>query len=148
MYKEFKQKEGETMAGNANSGYSIAFKMSEQMLQKKIDEYRKEYGTGRHGMVSWPQFCAFLGYAESVVGECYRKGKEGRNAYSGRAELLEAFRTECKALTMATCNKQQQLAKDECRCDYFSAAETGTTDNSIRILFGSPGDDRWMQAMK
>lgn len=136
------------MAGNANSGYSIAFKMSEQMLEKKINEYRKEYGSGRHGMVSWPQFCAFLGYAESVVGECYRKGKEGRNAYTGRADLLEAFRTECKALTMATCNKQQQLAKDECRTDYFAPPDAGMGDAGIKILFGSPGDDRWIEAMK
>lgn len=136
------------MAGNANSGYSIPFKMSEAMLEKKIDTYRKEYGKGQHGMVSWPQFCAYLGYAESVVGECYRKGKEGKNAYTGRADLLEAFRTECKALTMATCNKQQQLAKDECRADYFTLPETGTADNSVKILFGVAGDDRWMQAMK
>ena len=136
------------MAGNANSGYSIAFKMSEAMLEKKIAEYKQEYGGGRHGMVSWPQFCAFLGYAESVVGECYRKGKEGRNAYTGRSELLEAFRTECKALTMATCNKQQQLARDECRTDYFAAPEVGAGDASLKILFGSPGDDRWIQAMK
>jgi hypothetical protein len=136
------------MAGNANSGYSIAFKMSEAMLEKKIAEFKKEYGTGKHGIVSWPQFCAFLGYSEAIVAECYWKGKEGKNAYSGRAELLEAFRTECKALTMSTCNKQQQLAKDECRTDYFASPELGTTDSSIKILFGTAGDDRWMQAMK
>jgi hypothetical protein len=136
------------MAGNANSGYSIAFKMSEAMLEKKIAEFKKEYGTGKHGIVSWPQFCAFLGYSESIVAECYRKGKEGRNAYTGRSDLLESFRTECKALTMATCNRQQQLARDECRADYFSCQDTGTADNSVRILFGSPGDDRWVQAMK
>jgi hypothetical protein len=49
---------------------------------------------------------------------------------------------------MATCNRQQQLARDECRADYFSAPEAGTGDNSIKVLFGSPGDDRWLQAMK
>lgn len=136
------------MAGNANSGYSIPFKMSEAMLAKKIDQFRKEYGEGQNGMVSWPQFCAFIGYSESIVGECYRKGKEGKNAYTGRSDLLEAFRTECKALTMATCNKQQQLARDECRADYFAAPDLAAGDGAIKILFGVPGDDRWMHAMK
>ena len=136
------------MAGNANSGYSIAFKMSEDKLRSKIEQYRKEYGNGQNGMVSWPQFCAFLGYSEAIVGECFRKGKEGKNAYSGRADLLELFRTECKALTMATCKGQQQLARDECRADYFTLDNNGMKDNSVRILFGSPGDDRWVEAMK
>ena len=136
------------MAGNANSGYSIPFKMSEAMLEKKINQFREEYGNGQYGMVSWPQFCAFLGYSEAVVGECYRKGKECRNAYTGRSDLLEAFRTECKALTMATCNKQQQLAKDECRADYFAAPDLAAGDRSIKVLFGTAGDDRWQQAMK
>lgn len=136
------------MAGNANSGYSIPFKMSETTLAKKIDEFRRDYGSGQFGMVSWPQFCAFIGYSEAIVGECYRKGKEGRNAYTGRSELLEAFRTECKALTMATCNKQQQLARDECRNDYFAAPEAAVGDSSIKVLFGVANDDRWIQAMK
>ena len=136
------------MAGNANSGYSIAFKMSESMLEKKIDQFRKEYGKGQHGIVSWPQFCSFIGYSEALVGECYRKGKEGKNAYTGRAELLESFRTECKALTMATCNRQQQLARDECKTDYFAPPDLAAGDGSIRVLFGVPGDDRWMSAMK
>jgi hypothetical protein len=136
------------MAGNANSGYSIPFKMSEATLEKKIAEFKKEYGTGKHGIVSWPQFCAFLGYSEAIVAECYWKGKEGKNAYSGRSDLLESFRTECKALTMATCNRQQQLARDECRADYFSLDNDSTKDNSIKIMFGTAGDDRWVQAMK
>lgn len=136
------------MAGNANSGYSIPFKMSEDMLKRKIDEYKKEYGTGKHGIVSWPQFCAFLGYSEAIVAECYWKGKEGKNAYTGRSELLEAFRTECKALTMATCSRQQQLARDECRCDYFRLEGDSTGDGVLIVKFGCPGDDRWIQAMK
>lgn len=134
------------MAGNANSGYSIPFKMSEQMLEKKIEEFKKEYGTGKHGIVSWPQFCAFIGYSEAIVAECYWKGKEGVNAYNGRSKLLEAFRTECKSLTMATCSRQQQLARDECRHDYF-ALEDSTKENTLKVIFGCPGDDRWMKAM-
>ena len=136
------------MAGNANSGASIAFRMSEDKLREKIDSFRKEFGDGQHGMVSWPLFCAYLGYSEAVVRECYQKGKEGKNAYSGRADLLETFRTECKALTLATCSKQQMLAKDEARADYFSNPEDSTGSASIAVLFGCPGDDRWMEAMK
>ena len=136
------------MAGNANSGYSIAFKMSESMLEKKIDQFRKEYGKGQHGIVSWPQFCSFIGYSEALVGECYRKGKESKNAYTGRAELLESFRTECKAMTKATSNRQQQLARDECKTDYFAPPDLAAGDGSIKVLFGIKGDDRWMNAMK
>jgi hypothetical protein len=49
---------------------------------------------------------------------------------------------------MATCNKQQQLARDECRMDYFSPEEVGLGQAGVRVLFGSPGDDRWIEAMK
>ena len=136
------------MAGNSNSGNSIAFRISENELEKKIKQFREEYGEGQHGMVSWPLFCSFLGYSEAVVRECYQRGKESKNAYSGRADLLEAFRTECKALTLATCSKQQQLAKEEINRDYFTSEADGPGDNSIRVLFGCAGDDRWIDAMK
>ena len=136
------------MAGNANSGGSIPFRISEEMLKKKIDAFRKEYGKGQHGMVSWPQFCAFLGYSEAIVRECYQKGREGKNAYSGRADLLEAFRTEVKSMTMATCNKMQALARDEARNDYFASESIAEGNHSIQVLFGVAGDDRWIDAMK
>ena len=136
------------MAGNANSGASIAFRISEDKLRSLIASFRAEYGEGQHGMVSWPLFCAYLGYSEAVVRECYQHGKSGKNAYSGRADLLETFRTECKALTMATCSKQQMLARDEARTDYFSNPEDGPGDDRIEVVFGCPGDDRWLEAMK
>jgi len=99
-------------------------------------------------MVSWPMFCSFLGYSEAVVRECYVRGSESANAYTGRAKLLEAFRTECKALTLATCNKQQQLAKEEINADYFHSPEDEAKGTEIRVVFGCPGDERWMEAMK
>ena len=136
------------MAGNLNSGNVIPFRMSEAELQKKIELFRKHFAGGSNGMVTWPRFCAFLGYSEAIVAECYWKGKEGKNAYTGRSELLEAFRTECKALTMATCSRQQQLARDECRCDYFRLEGDSTGDGVLIVKFGCPGDDRWIQAMK
>jgi hypothetical protein len=137
------------MAGNQNSGKSIPFRMSEEMLDKKIRKFREEYGNGQHGMVSWPQFCAFIGYSVEEVAECYQKGKSGDNAYSGRAVLLDRFTTECKGMTLRTCNKQQQLANKEVERDYLNLKEDGLDKGTtIAILFGVAGEDRWIDAMK
>ena len=122
--------------------------MSENELEKKVEQFRKEYGEGQHGMVSWPMFCSFLGYSEAVVRECYIRGNESWNAYTGRAKILEAFRTECKALTLSTCNNQQQLAREEIKSDYFKAPDDELKGTEIRVLFGVAGDDRWIEAMK
>lgn len=135
------------MAGNANSGKSIAFRMSEDMLTKKIQQFREEYSNGQHGMVTWPLFCDFLGYSEAEVRECYVRGKEGDNAYSGRARLLEMFRTAVKGMTMITCNKQQQLATKETQTDYLAPPGQEDGPPELRVLFGG-GDDRWIEAMK
>lgn len=136
------------MAGNGNSGTSIPFRMSEAVLEKKIKEFRALYEDGSRGMVSWPLFCAFLGYSEDDVAECYQRGSASNCAYTGRAVLLKAFRTECKALTLRTCDKQQQLAKDEVRMDYLNPVADGTGDRSIHVLFGVQGDERWKEAME
>lgn len=137
------------MAGNSNSGKSIAFRMSEKELEKKIKQFREEYSEGQHGMVSWPQFCDFIGYSVDEVAECYQVGKAKDCAYSGRAALLERFYTAVKGMTLTTCNKQQTLAQKENERDYLNpqkdGKETGTTFLSV---FGFPGDDRWMEAMK
>ena len=140
---------GVLVAGNGNSGNVIAFRLSEPQLEKKIKEFREEYGEGQHGMVTWALFCDFLGYSELEVAECYQKGKEGKNAYSGRARLLEAFRTAVRGMTAKTCNKQQQFAKDETHTDYLNLKKEGTAgDSKNRIYFGAKGDDRWLEAMK
>lgn len=135
------------MAGNKNSGNSIPFRMSEAMLEKKMQQFREEYGNGQYGMVSWPQFCDFIGYSEQDVRECYIRGFSSDNAYSGRARLLDAFRTTLKGLTMQTCNKQQQLAMREINTDYFAVPGQEDAPPEIRIVFGN-GDDRWIEAMK
>ena len=135
------------MAGNSNSGKSIAFKMSEPELKKSIDTFRKEYADGSKGMVTWPRFCAYLGYSIDEVRECYLRGKEGVNAYSGRADLLGKFQTECHALTSETCDKKQQLARDEIKMDYLLPPGAEAEQPEIRVLFGG-GDDRWIEAMK
>ena len=99
-------------------------------------------------MVTWPAFCAFLGYSIETVRECYLQGKEGRNAYNSRAELLETFRTECIGLTYKTSNKQQALAKTEVQTDYLAPEGKADGASSINILFGVAGDGKWVEAMK
>ena len=137
------------MAGNVNSGNVIAFRMSEQELKKAIDKFRKEVQDGSSGMVTWPRFCAYLGYSVEEVRECYKRGREQRNAYNGRADLLERFQTECHALTLETCDKKQQLARDEVRTDYLNPKE-GEFDggSSIVVYFGAKDGDKWLEAMK
>lgn len=140
---------GVLVAGNGNSGNVIAFRLSEAQLEKKIKEFREEYGEGQHGMVTWALFCDFLGYSELEVAECYQKGKEGKNAYSGRARLLEAFRTAVRGMTAKTCNKQQQLAKEEMNKDYLNLKKEGQSNGSkLMCYFGAKGDDRCLEAMK
>lgn len=136
------------VAGNENSGAGIAFRVSEEKLRAKIDQFREEYGEGQHGMVTWEAFCSFLGYSVDQVRECYLRGRTGKNAYNGRAELLEVFYTECTALMFATCGKHQSLAKERSKVNHLlPEAETGGA-SEIRILFGVAGDDKWTEAAK
>lgn len=136
------------MAGNKNSGNVIAFRMSEADLKKSIDRFRDQFGDGSQGMVTWPRFCAFLGYSVEEVRDCYLRGKDGVNAYNGRADLLGRFQTECHALTSETCDKKQQLARDEIKMDYLLPPGVENEVPEIRVLFGVAGDDRWIEGMK
>lgn len=136
------------MAGNEKSGAGIAFRVSEEKLSRKIDEFRQLYGDGSRGMVTWEAFCSFLGYSVDQVRECYLRGRTGKNAYNGRAELLEVFYTECTALMFATCGKHQSLAKERSKVNHLlPEAETGGA-SGIHITFGVAGDERSKEAMK
>lgn len=135
------------MAGNKNSGNAIPFRLSEAQLMKKIDEFRDAYADGSKGMVTWSLFCAFLGYSEEQVRECYLRGKEKENAYTGRADMLEKFYTECRALTCTTSTKQQALAKSVLAINHLAPPGADNAPPEVRVLFGG-GDDRWIDAMK
>lgn len=135
------------MAGNKNSGKSIPFRLSEVQLERKITEFRDTYADGSKGMVTWPLFCAFLGYSEDQVRECYLRGREGENAYTGRAETIEKFYTECRALTCTTSPKQQALAKAVLAIDYLAPPSIEDGGKEVKILFGN-GDERWIEAMR
>ena len=130
------------VAGNENSGNGLAFKMSEEMLEKKIQKFREEYGDGSKGMVSWPMFCDYIGYSEAEVAECYQRGKECRNAYSGRAVLLERFRTAVRAMTKATSNKQQNLANREADTEYLLPAKEAGSEKVELIVTIKSSDGR------
>ena len=130
------------VAGNENSGNGLAFKMSEEMLEKKIQKFREEYGDGSKGMVSWPMFCDYIGYSEAEVAECYQRGKECRNAYSGRAVLLERFRTAVRAMTKATSNKQQNLANREADTEYLLPAKEAGSEKVELIVTIQSSDGR------
>ena len=130
------------VAGNENSGNGLACKMSEEMLEKKIQKFREEYGDGSKGMVSWPMFCDYIGYSEAEVAECYQRGKECRNAYSGRAVLLERFRTAVRAMTKATSNKQQNLANREADTEYLLPAKEAGTEKVELIVTIQSNDGR------
>ena len=138
---------GVSVAGNENSGNALPFRMTEEELRNRIESFRREYGRGQHGMVSWPQFCDYLGYSEADVRDCYIRGCEGKNAYNGRAKLLEKFRTAVKGMTLATSNKQQQLATKEMQTDYLAPPGQEEKPPEVRIVFGT-GDERWIDAMK
>jgi hypothetical protein len=135
------------MAGNANSGHGIPFRLTDAELKRKIEQFREEYGDGSKGMVTWPRFCAFLGYSIEEVRECYVKGREGKNAYNVRSELLKRFRTECKALTYETSEGKLTLGRDEANTDYLTPPGEEDKPPDIRIMFGG-GDERWIEAVK
>lgn len=134
------------MAGNEKSGNVIAFRMTENELKQKIEEFRVEFGKGQNGMVTWERFCAFLGYSVEEVKECYQRGREKGSAYGGRSKLLEKFHTECKAMMVETCDKAAALNKLVGR-DLLRDDDKGNNEKTFLILFGG-GDKRAEEARK
>ena len=138
---------GVLVAGNANSGSSIPFRMGDKQLKEKIDSFRDEYQDGSKGMVTWPRFCAYIGYSIDEVMECVVRGREGNNAYSNRGEMLTRFRTEVKAMTLETADGKISLARDEAGTDYLNPPGSEKQLDVVRIQFGN-GDGQWIGAMK
>lgn len=133
------------MAGNEKSGNVIAFRMTESELARKIDEFRREYGDGSRGMVTWERFCAFLGYSLEEVKECYQRGKERGSAYSGRSRLLEKFYTEVQAMMFETCGQNRALAGKLADRDLLRDKDKRNNEKAFRVEFGD-GDKRAEQA--
>lgn len=134
------------MAGNEKSGNVIAFRMTENELVSKIDQFREQFGKGQNGMVTWDRFCAFLGYSTDEVKECYQRGREKGSAYGGRSKLLERFFTEVTAMMVETCDTAAKLNKllDQ---NPLQEKEIQSNEKVFRIEFGS-GDKRAENARK
>lgn len=111
------------MADTLRGPKVIAFRLSDAQLKRKIEEFRQEYGTGKHGMVTWERFCTFLGYSVADVRECYQRGMDqsrGKNAYYDRAKTIEAFYDECKAMMFETAHRQQQSANKRAMVNHLA----------------------------
>lgn len=141
-------KRGDCLAGNKNSGYLIAFRLSEKELMGKMDSFKAEYGEGQHGMVTWELFCSYLGYSVADVRECYQRGISKKCAYTSRAELLEKFYTDVRAMMFQTSSRQQALAKHLATINLLQPEEDakGGGKRELFIVFGGT-DPRAKEAM-
>lgn len=131
------------MAGNANSGNGIAFRLSEKQLQEKMEKFRKEFGKGQNGMVTWELFCGFLGYSVDEVRECVARGEERQCAYTERGKMLRRFYDEVRAMMFVTADQRQTLATNLAKVNLLDPPEA--KDNSPRqivVMFGTYGDPR------
>lgn len=81
------------MAGNANSGTSLAFKLTEKELTTAIREYKESVKDGTIPRASWPHFCAELGYTEAEVAEVIQRKDNRDSAYYNRAVALNRMLT-------------------------------------------------------
>lgn len=136
------------MAGNKNSGYLIAFRLSEKELEKKMEAFKREYGEGQHGMVTWELFCSYLGYSVKEVRECYQRGKAKKCAYTERALMLDKYYTDIRAMMFATSSRQQSLAKHLASTNLLAPEEDQkeVQQQQIVIVFGGT-DPRAKEAM-
>jgi len=137
------------VAGNKNSGYLLAFRLSDKELEKKMKTFKEEYGEGQHGMVTWELFCSYLGYAVKDVRECYQRGKSKKNAYTTRAELLEKYYTDVRAMMFQTSSRQQALAKHLATINLLAPEEDAKDGGKqeIFVVFGGT-DPRAKEAME
>lgn len=81
------------MAGNLNSGNTLAFRMSDKELEKRIEQYKQDLAEGNFPRASWPHFCASLGYSEKEVEDVIKRGEEVKGAYNDRAVMLKRMLT-------------------------------------------------------
>ena len=144
------------MAGNQDSGRVLAFRLNENNLEAKIDEYKDLVNSEVIPRASWANFCAFLGYTEAEVAEVITRGDEVKGAYYERAVLLKRMMTWVRGQLSSGkgWNGQNQsraifLMKqdhgDGVRYSDVDAKQTGPVD--VRISFGG-SDPRAKKAAK
>ena len=144
------------MAGNANSGAVLAFRLSDSELNKKIEDYKANVDSGKIPRASWANFCAYLGYTEAEVAEVVSRGMEVKGAYYDRSVALKRMMTWVRGqlASGAGWNGQNQsraifLMKqdhgDGVRYSDNDGKQTGPQE--VRIVFGN-GDPRSKRASK
>lgn len=142
------------MAGNADSGRVLAFRLSEKELDQKIEEYKTRVDSEEIPRASWANFCSFLGYTEAEVAEVVSRGSEVKGAYYDRAVALKRMMTWVRGQLASGrgWNGQNQsraifLMKqdhgDGVRYSDIDAKQTGPVE--VKISFGG-GDPRGKKA--
>lgn len=88
------------MASSDNSGKIVGFKMSQDELEKKINEYKQLVKDGVIELPFWTDFREFLGIRQEVLDEVMERGyfSEGasESAYHERAVMLKRMGETCE----------------------------------------------------
>lgn len=116
--------------------------MPESELLRKIDSFRQEYGTGKHGMVTWERFCAYLGYSVEEVRECYQRGKMRGSAYQGRSKALGKMHTEVAAMMAETCGSKLALCNKLMVRDMLAVPPEDEDGSKVYSISFGGGDSR------
>lgn len=127
--------------GNAKSGAGIPFRMGYKEMEQKMEAFRQEYGDGSRGMVTWERWCAYIGYSMEVVRACYQRGKSGDNAYTARANLLERWYTEVRAMMLETCRGQMTVAKDQARTNHLLPEAKAGGGGVVTVQFAGSAEE-------
>lgn len=144
------------MAGNANSGAVLAFKLTDKQLQQAIDQYKADLEAEKFPRASWPHFCARLGYTEKEVEQVITRGEEVKGAYYERAVMLQRMLTWIRGemLSGAGWSGQNQTkaiyALKQDNGDgiaYTDGKSKQSGPQEVRVVFGS-GDSRAKKACK
>ena len=138
------------MAGNTSSGNVLAFRMTEEQLEKAIEQYKIDLENGKFQRASWPHFCARLGYTEQEVQEVIKRGDEVKGAYFERAQMLKRMLTWIRGEMLSGAGwggQSQTKAIFALQQDYGDGLQyvnnrgTAAGGGSIRVELGFGGGD-------
>lgn len=147
---------GENVAGNGNSGNTLAFKMSEKELEQKIREYNERVESGEFFAACWPHFRNFLGYLQEDLDAVVEQGMSVKGAYYTRALMLRKMGETCEMYlsTLPYWRDNKSIAKVHLlqghgwtRKYTDSGKDTNTGPIEIKVAFGG-SDPRGKKAAK
>ena len=138
------------MAGNTSSGNVLVFRMTEEQLEKAIDQYKIDLENGKFQRASWPHFCARLGYTEQEVQDVIKRGDEVKGAYYERAQMLKRMLTWIRGEMLSGAGwggQSQTKAIFALQQDYGDGMQyvnnrgNGVGGGNIRVELGFGGGD-------